>query len=148
MSTKELREIIIAFGHENILATHPSTLMLTKEKHLTTNGDCILGVAADKGLMDLSENFKESLKKEASLTITIEAADLIETIRAHGTPKLVLTHSTDIVIRKSDFISDRTLAIRADKSSNDLSRRLVEKLKDPKQKIIITLRVLLSDFGI
>ena len=142
MSTKELQEVIVAFGHKNILATHPSTLMFTKENHLMATGDCIVGVNADKGLMDFSENFKEMLKKETStLTINLEVTGLTETIQAYGSPKLVLTHPTDVVIRKSDFISDRTMAIHANKSSNDLSRQLVEKLKHPKQKIIITINV-------
>ena len=116
--------------------------MFTKENHLMATGDCIVGVNADKGLMDFSENFKEMLKKETStLTINLEVTGLTETIQAYGSPKLVLTHPTDVVIRKSDFISDRTMAIHANKSSNDLSRQLVEKLKHPKQKIIITINV-------
>jgi hypothetical protein len=44
-----------------------------------------------------------------------------------------------MVIRKSDYLSDRTLAIHADKAANDLSRELVEKLKNPRQKAKITL---------
>lgn len=140
MSPKELQEVIVAFGHKNILAIHPSTLMFTKENHLKTTGDCIVGVNADKGLMDFNESFKEMLKKETStLTINLQATGLTEKIHAYGSPKLFLTHPTDIVIRKSDFISDRTMAIHADKSSSDLSRQLVEKLKDPKQKIVITI---------
>ena len=116
--------------------------MFTKENHLKTTGDCIVGVNADKGLMDLRKNFKEMLKKETStLTINLDITGLTETIHACGSPKLVLTHPTDIVIRKSDFISDRTMAIHADKSSNDLSRQLIERLKDPKQKIVITISV-------
>ena len=142
MSPKKLQEIIVAFGHKNIFATHPSTLMFTKENHLKTTGDCIVGVNADKSLMDFNETFKEMLKKETStLTINLGVTGLTETIHAYGSPKLVLTHPTDIVIRKSDFISDRTIAIHADKSSKDLSRQLVEKLKDPKQKIVITISV-------
>ncbi len=116
--------------------------MFTKENHLKTTGDCIVGINADKGLMDFSKNFREMLKKETStLKINLEAACLTETIQAYGSPKLVLTHPIDMVIRKSDFISDRTMAIHADKSSKDLSRQLVEKLKDPKQKIVITINV-------
>jgi hypothetical protein len=45
------------------------------------------------------------------------------------------------VIRKSDYISNRTLAIRSDKAAQDLSRDLVQKLKNPKQKAKITLVV-------
>ena len=113
--------------------------MLTKEKHLSNTGDCIVAVAADKALADLTQNFKDNLRKpNAKLTIFIEAEGLTEQINTSGSPNLILTHPTDIVIRKSNYISDRTLAINADKSSNDLPRELIEKLKNPKQKINIT----------
>jgi hypothetical protein len=140
LATEKLIEAIVAFGHGNIQAIHPSTLMLTKEKHLTETGDCIIAVGADKAVADLSPKFKEKVKNpNAKLTILIEAGGLTQIIHASGAPKLILTHPTDTVIRKSDYISDRTLAINADKSSLDLPRELVEKLKNPKQKIKITL---------
>jgi uncharacterized protein len=132
----------VAFGHENIQAIHPTTLMFTKEKHLSNTGDCIVAVAADKALADLTQTFKDHLRKpNAALSIVIEAGDLYEKINASGSPKLILSHPTDIVIRKSNYVSDRTLAIDADKSSNELSRELIAKLKNPKQKINITLIV-------
>ena len=140
MTAKETRENIVASGHENILAIHPSTLMFTREKHLSKTGDCVVGVAADKALADLNPAFKDALRKpDAKLTIIIETDGLTEQINASGSPKLILTHPTDIVIRKSDYICNRTLAIRADKSANDLPRELVEKLNNPKQKVNITL---------
>jgi len=37
-----------------------------------------------------------------------------------------------MVIRKSDFISDRTLAVRADAAARDLPRGMVRALKDPR----------------
>ena len=135
-------EVIVAYGHENVQAVHPSTLMLTRERHLTKTGDCVIAVAADKAVADLSQEVKEKLKKpKAKLTITIEADGLTQQINASGSPKLVLTNKTDMVIRKSAYISDRTLAIHADKSSNDLPRELIEKLKNPQLKIKITLIV-------
>jgi hypothetical protein len=141
--SKQAKENILAFGHENIQALHPTTLMFTKEKQLSNTGDCVVAVGADKALLDLSQTFKENLRKlNAKLTMIIEAGGIIEQINAFGSPKLILNHPTDMVIRKSDFVSDRTLAIVADKSSNDLSRELVNKLKNPKQKVNITLIVL------
>ena len=137
-----MQEHVVAFGHENIQAIHPSTLMFTKEKYLSNAGDCIIGVTADKAGTDLSQEFKDALRKpNAKLTIIIEAGGITEQIIAFGSFELTLTHQTDIVIRKSDYISDRTLAIHADKSSNDLPRDLIEKLKNPKQTINITLIV-------
>ena len=140
MSFKESKETINAFGNGNIQAVHPSTLMFTKETHLSITGDCIVAVGADKAATELSLEFKEKLKKpNAKLTVIIEADGSTQQINASGSPKLALTNPTDIVIRKSDYISDRTLAIHADKSSNDLPRELVEKLKDPRQKVNLTL---------
>jgi hypothetical protein len=142
LSSKEAREKIWISGHRYIQAKHPSTFMFTKEKHLSKTGDCVVGVNSDKAVADLSQSFKDRLKKpNAKLTIVIEADGLTECINASGSPKLILTHQTDMVIRKSDYISDRTLAIRADKASNDLPREFVEKLKNPQQKVMVTLVV-------
>jgi hypothetical protein len=71
----------------------------------------------------------------------IEAGDIVEVVNAFGSVRLILTHPTDMVVRKSNYICNRTLAIRADKAACDLSRRLVEKLKNQKQKVKITLTV-------
>ena len=143
MSAKETREYILAFGHKNIQALHPSTLMFTKEKHLSKTGDCVVAVSSTKSVADLSQPFKDRLKKPGSkLTILIEADGITQHITAYGSPRLILTHPTDIVIRKSDYISDRTVAIRAGKSANDLPRKFVEKLKNPQQRVNITLIVL------
>jgi len=138
----EIREIIFGYGHENIRATHKTTLEFTKDTHLSKKGNCIVAVAADKALADLNPEFKENLRKpHAKLTILIEAGGIAEQVNAHGSPQLFLTHPTDMVIRKSDYMCSRTLAIHADKAAQDLSRELVEKLKKPQQKVKITLVV-------
>jgi hypothetical protein len=140
--TAEVEEVVWAFGHQSIQATHPTTLMITKDAHLSETGDCIIAVAADKSVADLSEDIKEALRKpDAQLIIQIEAGDLKEQISAHCSPKLTLTHPTDMVIRKSSFVCSRTLTIHADKVSSDLSRELVAKLKNADQTVKITLKV-------
>jgi len=142
MAPKKIVEIIHAFGHPNIQASHPTTIMLTKERQVTKRGDCVVAVAADKSVADLSREFKEALRQpNAKLTIELEVSGLRGQINAFGSPELVLNHPNDLVIRKSEFISDRTLAIKADKSSSDLSRTVVEKLKNPKQQVTLTLTV-------
>lgn len=124
------------------MSTNKTTLEITKETHLTKRGDCIISVAADKGAADLSTEFKRKAKgKHAQITITIQAGTETEKIIAHGNPQLTLTHPHDLVIRKSDYTCSRTLAVHADKAAKDLSRTLVEKLRDPKQKAVITLTV-------
>jgi hypothetical protein len=138
----EIREVIIGYGHENVLATHHSTLEFTKDMHLSSNGDCILVVAIDKGLTDLSREFKETLcRPNAKLTIQIEVDNLTEEVQAQGATQLILNHPVEMVIRKSDHTSDRTLAVHANKAAKDISRELVEKLKNPNQKAKITLIV-------
>jgi len=140
--SNQATEIIWAKGHPNILATHPTTLMFTKDIELTKNGDCIVGICADKSVTDLSAHFKIGLRKpNATLTITIEADGLSEKITALGAPTLCLCHPTDIVIRKSDYVCLRTLAVFADKAADDLPRELVAKLQNPGQKIKVTLCV-------
>jgi hypothetical protein len=142
MNLMEMTEVIIARGHNNIQATHKTTLEITKEAHLTKKGACIIAVSADKAGNDLSLRFKESLRKQnARLIILIKAGEATGVVNAWGSPQLTLTDSTDMVIRKSNYICDRTLAINADKAACDLPRDLVKELKDPKQKAEITLSV-------
>jgi hypothetical protein len=142
LRSTETKEVVFGYGHENIQATHKTTLEFTKDTHLSKKGDCIIAVAADKALADLSPQFKADLRKpNAKLTILIEASGISEQVQAHGAQQLSLAHPTDAVIRKSGYICSRTLAICADKAANDLPRELVEKLKNPKQKVKITLAV-------
>lgn len=138
----QLTELIVAYGHKNVKATHKSTFEITKDKELSVRGDCVIAVSADKGLFDLRPGFKELLRREkAKLTIVIDAGTVTDTVKAFGSSRLILLHPTDIVVRKSDFICHRTLAVRADKAACDLSRALVEKLKNPEQVVKITLTV-------
>jgi len=138
----EFSEIIFAYGHENILATHRTTFEITKENQLSKRGNCAIAVSANKAIADLSYEFKENSRKEkAKMTILIEAGEVAEIVNAFGSPLSILTHPTDIVVRKSVYICTRTLAVRADKAACDLSRNLVEKLGNPRQRVRITLTV-------
>lgn len=134
--------VIFAHGHENVQATHETTFEITKEPALSKRGDCIIAVEATKGAADLPLEFKEAARKKgAQITITIEAGELKEIVRTRGSPRLLFTHPTDLVVRKTDYVCGRTLAIRADKAASDLSRKLVEKIQDANQEIRITLAV-------
>jgi hypothetical protein len=139
----KITETILARGHRNVQSTHKSTLEITKDDTLSKRGDCIIAVSADKVLADLSPQFKETLRGENSkITILIEAGDITEKVNAYGNPRLILSHPTDMVVRKSSHICSRTLAIKADKAACDLSRELVERLKNREQiKITLTVKV-------
>jgi len=138
----KITEVIHARGHENIRATHKTTFEITREKALTERGDCVVAVDAMKGAVGLRSGFKEAAKKEgAQVTITIEAGELKEVVNAKGSPRLLFLHPTDLVVRKSDYVCGRTIAIGADKAAIDISRKIIEKLRDPYQRVRITLTV-------
>ncbi len=142
MRAREFTETILAFGHENVRATHRTTLEFTKDTQLSRTGDCIVAVSADKALTELDDLFKDRLRvSNAKLLITIEVDGITEYVNAYGSSKLALNHPSDIVIRKSSHIDGRTLAICSDKAAKDLSRQLVEKLQNPMHKARITLTV-------
>jgi hypothetical protein len=142
MSDSEVSEVFFGYGHANILATHETTFEFTKDRHLSKKGDCIVAVAASKALDDLNAEFKKRLKKsKANVNIQIEIEQLVERINAYGSPRLILAHPREIVVRRSDYVCSRTLAIKADKAARDLSRALVRKMANPKQKVKISLKV-------
>jgi hypothetical protein len=142
LSVAELKEIMLAKGHWNILAIHPTTLEFTRENDVSRRGDCIIAVSADKAMPDMSVEFKEMLRREnARLTILIEAGGIVETVNACGSANLTLAHPIEMVVRKSSYVCSRTLAVKADKAATDLSRDLIQKLKNPAQRAKITLTV-------
>jgi len=138
----EETEVITAYGHRLIRSTHKITFEVTKERHLTERGDCIIAVNADKAAIDLSQGFKEAARKpNAKIRMTIEAGEEKETVEAMGDPELSFSHPTDMVVRKSSYVCDRTVAVKADKAASDFSRRLVKKLQNPNQMVKITFTV-------
>jgi hypothetical protein len=126
-----LRETIRAKGHPNVTARHKTTFEITRESHLTPQGDCIIAVCADRGLTDLSEDFRKGLKKEdALLEIRMVCCGIEERVISRGHPDLSFLNHEEMVIRKSGFTCGRTLAIGADKASCDFNRDFVKKLRD------------------
>ena len=129
-------------GNKNIRSNHLKTIEITKESHLTLQGDCIVGVNATSSCADLPQELKDKLKVcDAKVTFSIRVGEHEFTIEGKGHPDLILTHSEDIVIRKSNFICPRTLAIKCDKASDLLPREMVTLLRDPKTKGTFTITV-------
>jgi hypothetical protein len=88
----------------------------------------------------LSSEFKETARREKTrITLIIEVGNVKEVVKAYGSARLTFTHPNDLVVRKSSYACGRTLAVRADKAAKDLSRKLVEKLQNPKQRVKVTL---------
>jgi len=127
-----------AYGHPNIKATHKTTFEITKENYLTEKGDCIIAIKAEKACKDLPEKLKQLIKTDQTkITIELEANGEKEIIHAQGSKNLKLTSPTSIVIRKSTYIDERTLAIKANKAAKDINKKLINKLKNPNTQLTI-----------
>jgi len=129
-------------GHENIRSNHQKTIEITKESHLTPQGDCIIGINAKSSCADLPDELKEKLKNsDSKITFSIKVGDEDFVIEGKGHPDLILSHTEDIVIRKSDFICPRTLAVKCDKASDLLPRSMVKKLQNPNTIGLFTITI-------
>lgn len=125
-----LLERVVFHGHPMVSALHPRTIEVTTEEHLTERGDCIIGVGADKGCAGLSSEAKHALRvRGAKLKFRILIDGESFEVNASGDPALTLTHPRDIVLRRSNFVNERTVAVRADLAAVDLPRRLVNMLR-------------------
>ncbi len=118
-------------GHNNILSLHKKTIEITKDPHLTVNGDCIIGVNANLACIDLPEKLKKKVQNSNSvITFTIKVGSHSFTIHGKGSEKLTLKHKNDIVLRKSAFVCSRTLAINCNMASDDIPRKIVKELQN------------------
>jgi len=129
-------EIIQARGHENIRSTHKTTIEFTKEDSVTKRGDCIVAVSASKACNELPERLKKHLREGGAISVKIECDGISDVISAYGHEDLTLESKREIVVRKSNFIDNRTLAVGADKAAKDLKRNLVKKIQEGREIII------------
>jgi hypothetical protein len=132
--------VITARGHENVRATHRTTIEVTTVDSLTPRGTCIVAVGADRGLCDMPEDFKDALR-QGEVRATVRCNDMEWTVNGRGTPGLELTHPHDMVIRTSGYECPRTLFVKADKAACDMPRALVRCLQDPNATVTVTLSV-------
>ncbi|HLC60986.1 MAG TPA: DUF371 domain-containing protein [Candidatus Nanoarchaeia archaeon] len=127
-----------AYGHPNILATHKTTLEFTKDSELSLKGDCIVGVKADFKLSELKKFIKKLGNKKIEISIETLDHKFKEIIEAEL--NTIFSDEKEIVIRKTEFGSERTLAIRSNKAAFELKRELIDYLKETKHRIIIILK--------
>ena len=139
---KAYRDEVEFYGHPMVRSRHRNTIEVTRDPNLTISGDCIIGVRADKGLSDLSKDVRDSIRADGSeLLITIEVPPESFVVRASGSSLLSLEDSHEMVLRKTEFISPRTLAIRADAAAKDIPRRIVENLRSPDCRGLLRIEV-------
>ncbi len=124
-----MEEEITFYGHKNILSLHPRTIEVTKDPNLTKNGDCIIGVSANKACDDLNISVKKKLRTKDTIVKMKIIVDQDEfELTGIGNTDLSISHKHDIVLRKSNYADSRTLAISCDKSAIDIPRDLVNLL--------------------
>ena len=137
-----LTEEIQFCGHKNIRSLHSRTIEITKDPNLTLNGDCIIGVSATKSCSDLTSAVKNKIRRNQSI---VEIDLIVEpfSIKIHGigNDNLLLTHLHDIVLRKSNFISDRTLCLSCNVSAIQIPRKMIDLLKDPSKQGLLVIGV-------
>src|SRR5215467_8570669 len=129
---QKIVEKIHFHGHPMVRGTHRTTIEITTEPHLTQRGDCIIGVSADKGCLQLSEDLKSAIRRKGSkvsFKFLVESDDF--EVQGQGDPGLLLTHPHDMVIRTSYFLSERTLGVGADAAAADIPRSIIRYLQDP-----------------
>ena len=119
-------------GHHNLLGTHKNTFEFSRDDHLTVNGDCILGVSATFTLPLLQPAL--SWKRAKIVLFCQGISDFVEfDVNAE------FCSNHELVIRKSSFLSDRTFGINTTKGAIDISRELIERLKNPDASLLVTI---------
>lgn len=111
-----------AYGHENISCTHSNTLEITKDENVTKQGHCIIACKANFEL----KKIKPSLNKP-KLYLTIKTKNSEEVVEFQPNPEF--NDDKELVIRRSDVITERTLGINANKTSITLNENLKKDLK-------------------
>lgn len=126
-----MKYVFYARGHHNVTSKHKSTFEITMDREIGETADCIIGVDSTISMKDFPRKLKKAIaKKNAIIKVLLKTKNAEDEIKGRGHPNLTLSHPTDIVCRKSNYICDRTLMIKADKAACNLKRELIEDLKN------------------
>ena len=83
---------------------------------------------------------KEELRGACNLLITLGWGSFKEEIRCVYNKGF--DGKEEIVIRKTEFESDRTMGVLADKSASDIDRKLVNHMKSSTNKATVTIQTI------
>lgn len=129
---------IIFYGHPNVRCLHRRTIEVTTDSHLSLRGDCIIGVNATKACKDLNDIVKRRIQDDNhKIKIEFLVGNMAVEINGKGDKSLSLLSSTDIVMRKSNFVCSRTLCINCDKGSADIPDEMIRLLQDSHSRGIL-----------
>ncbi|MGM0591693.1 MAG: DUF371 domain-containing protein [Halobacteriota archaeon] len=136
-----MEEVVRARGHEHVSARHTSTFEVTTDDWLTPAGDCILGVEADRSPADFDPEFVDACRNaDASIAVTLKAAGRTQTVTGRGHPDLEFESERSLVVRTSDYVDERTVAVGADAAATGIDRHIVSALAEG-APMTMTLRV-------
>ena len=125
-----------AFGHPRILSTHPTTIEITRSQNLTIRGDCVIGVKSSHGLGDFPDEIKRLLGNNSGRgRLEMRVRDQVVSIEGRGAKGLRFMDLNEIVVRRSGFVSERTLMVYSDKAALDIPRQMIKLLVEPGEKI-------------
>ncbi|MHA1907050.1 MAG: DUF371 domain-containing protein [Candidatus Thorarchaeota archaeon] len=121
-----------AYGHENVIGNHRTTVEITSEDFLTPKGTCIIGIRSEMALNSLNDDIKTVARSEnTKIILRLAVGDLSEEIVGYGSPGLTYEDTTSMVARTSTYECGRTLMVGADKAASDINRNLVATMQEP-----------------
>ena len=125
-------------GHPHVLGTHQTTFEVTRGEQLTHNGNCIIGIGADKGCAGLSAAFRKILAHDDAVLVTRLSTGEVEIeVRSRGSAHLTLDHPADLVWRRSTFTCGRTIGICSNQVAATLPRELIARLRNGDEMTVI-----------
>ena len=81
------------------------------------------------------------MNDKSRILVELNVSGMVERITGSGSRLLTLTDEKDLVIRRSTYVSNRTLMINADKAASDLRRQFIQALRSSSTDIHIRLTV-------
>ncbi|MGC9130530.1 MAG: DUF371 domain-containing protein [Pyrobaculum sp.] len=122
------RDVFTARGHPNVTARNQKSLEITKDPYLTKRGDCIVACCSEKAAGELAGDVLGALARGGVVVLILDTGSRWDYVIGE-TPMATPTSKWRIVVRKSGYIDDSTVAIHADKAASDLDRGLVAELR-------------------
>jgi hypothetical protein len=126
-----MRKVVFrAYGHENIIGEHRTTIELTSENWVTKRGTCIIGVKSERTLYSLDDDIRNLAKlPETRILLRLTVGGICQEIEGRGSPGLTYSDMTSMVARTSDYECGRTVMVRANKAASNLDRDFIAHLK-------------------
>jgi len=133
--------IFEAKGHRNVKALHETTFEVTKDDYLTPRGDCIIGIESEASASDMPEWLKNKIRAGGLVVVILCSEGVCDSVVGLGDPRMSLSDTRRMVFRRSNFVGPETVMIRASKAAKDLSRALIERLRNG-SKLMVALTAL------